>query len=227
MAGACTPVSSSRWRVAEIERKSARHRRALKQQAEAGRIPHGPRLFGYNPEGKVDPTESMIVADSFERFNGGESLRSVTRLLQDHGVPTRSCRPWSTRTVRDMLTNSRHAGWAVYQGGVAVGNDGKPVRENWRPLVSDDVFEVIQARLSDPERKTNRMGTDRRYIGSGLYLCAECSGPIQTVNGGKYYYQHHVIREHSHVDRYVLDAITEQAEPPGPDHTAQPLPRTT
>ncbi|MGB9223201.1 recombinase family protein [Mycobacterium sp.] len=199
---------------AEIERKSARHRRALKQHAEAGRIPHGPRLFGYAPEGNVDPTESVIVADIFERFNGGESLRSVTRLLQDQGVPTRSGRPWSTRTVRDMLTNPRYAGWAVYQGEVAVGDDGKPVRGKWRPLVSDDVFEVIQARLSDPARKTNRVGTDRRYIGSGLYLCAECDGPIQTVNGGKYYCQHHLIREHSHVDRYVLDVITERLSRP-------------
>ncbi len=43
---------------------------------------------------------------------------------------------------------------------------------------------------------------------------AECDGPIQTVNGGKYYCQHHLIREHSHVDRYVLDVITERLSRP-------------
>ncbi|MCB0951084.1 MAG: recombinase family protein [Actinomycetia bacterium] len=39
------------------------------------------------------------------------------RLLEDQKVPTRSGRPWNTPTVRDLLTNPRYAGWAVYQGG--------------------------------------------------------------------------------------------------------------
>lgn len=195
---------------AEIERKSARHRRALKQHAEAGRIPHGPRLFGYTAEGNIEPTESVIVADIFERFYAGESLRSVTRLLQEKGVPTRSGRPWSTRTVRDMLTNPRYGGWVVYQSEVLTDTDGNPLRGQWSPLVSEEVFDVIQARLSDPSRKTNRVGTDRRYIGSRLYVCDTCEAPIRTINGGKYYCAGHVIREHSHVDRFVVDVVAER-----------------
>ena len=197
----------------EIERKSARHKRALKQHAEAGRIPHGPRLFGYTSEGHIKPKESVIVADIFERFYAGESLRSVTRLLQDQGVPTRSGRPWSTRTVRDMLTNPRYAGWAVYQGEIADRQRRQPVRGQWSPLVSDEVFDVIQARLSDPARKTNRVGTDRRYIGSSLYVCDTCESPIETINGGKYYCAGHLIREHSHVDMFVSDVIAERWPP--------------
>ena len=207
---------------AEIERKSARHKRALKQHAEAGRIPHGPRLFGYTAEGNIEPTESVIVADIFERFYAGESLRSVTRLLQDQGVPTRSGRPWSTRTVRDMLTNPRYAGWAVYQGEIPTDNDGNPLRGQWSPLVSEEVFDVIQARLSDPARKTNRIGTDRRYIGSSLYVCDTCESPIETINGGKYYCAGHLIREHSHVDRFVKDVIAERSGRPQPVGAARP-----
>jgi site-specific DNA recombinase len=199
---------------AEIERKSARHKRALKQHAEAGRIPHGPRLFGYTSEGNIEPKESVVVTDIFERFYAGESLRSVTRLLQDKGVPTRSGRPWSTRTVRDMLTNPRYAGWALYQGVVPTDNDGNPLRGQWSPLVSEEVFDVIQARLSDPARKTNRVGTDRRYIGSSLYVCDTCESPIETINGGKYYCAGHLIREHSHVDMFVKDVIAERLSRP-------------
>lgn len=199
---------------AEIERKSARHKRALQQHAHAGKIPHGPRLFGYTATGNVEPKESVVVADIFERFYAGESLRSLTKMLTDTNVPTRNGRPWNTRTVRDMLTNPRYAGWAVYQGEIATDNDGNLVRGQWSPLVGEDTFDVVQARLSDPSRKTGRVGTDRRYIGSGLYLCASCDGPVQTVNGGKYFCAGHLTREHRHVDAFVLDLIAERLADP-------------
>jgi DNA invertase Pin-like site-specific DNA recombinase len=198
----------------EIERKSARHKRALQQHAQAGKVPHGPRLFGYTAAGNVDPQESVIVIDIFERFYGGESLRSLVRLLEDQKVPTRSGRPWNTRTVRDMLTNPRYAGWAVYQGEIATDNDGNLVRGQWSPLIGEDTFDVIQARLSDPSRKTNRVGTDRRYIGSALYLCAQCDGTVQTVNGGKYFCSGHLTRDHRHVDAFVLDVIAARLADP-------------
>ncbi len=198
----------------EIERKSARHKRAHKQHAEAGKVPYGRRLFGYTADGNVEPTESVIVVDIFDRFYAGDSIRSLVRLLDSQKVPTRSGGPWSTRTVHDMLTNPRYAGWAVYQGEIATDKDGNLVRGQWQPLIGEDIFDVIQARLADPARKTIRVGTDRRYLGSSLYLCAACEGPIKTVSGGKYHCPGHVIRKHRRIDRYVLDVIAERlAEP--------------
>ncbi len=116
-------------------------------------------------------------------------------------------RPWNTRTVRDMLSNVRYAGWAVYRGEIATDKDGNLVRGQWAPLVDADIFDVVQARLADPSRKTNRVGTDRRYLGSSLFLCAECDKPVVTVNGGKYFCPGHVIRAHRFVDEFVLDLI--------------------
>lgn len=201
---------------AEIERKSARHKRALQQHATAGKAPHGPRLFGYTATGNVDPKESAVVADIFERFYAGESLRSLTKMLTDTDVPTRNGRPWNARTVRDMLSNPRYAGWAVYQGEIATDNDGNLVRGQWAPLVSEDTFDVVQARLSDPSRKTSRVGTDRRYLASGLYLCAECDSPVQVRNGGKMFCPagNHLSRDHRHVDAFVLDLIAERLADP-------------
>jgi site-specific DNA recombinase len=194
----------------EIGIKSERHTAALKRRAQQGCVPFGRALLGYTTMGEVVPAEAEVVIDIFKRFYAGESLRSLARMLEDKGLPTRTGRPWNTRTVRDMLTNVRYAGWALYRGEIAVDNDGNPVRGKWEPLVSEDVFEVIQARLSDPARKTNKVGTDRRYLGSSLYVCDLCDTPIQTINGGKYYCAGHLIREHSHVDRFVLDVIAER-----------------
>ena len=194
----------------EIGIKSERHTAALERHALAGKVPHGRALFGYTTTGEVVPAEAEIVTDIFTRFYGGESLRSLVRLLDDQKVPTRSGRPWNTRTVRDMLTNCRYAGWAVYQREIATDRDGNPVRGHWEPLVDEDTFDVVQAKLSDPARKTNRVGTDRRYLGSSLYLCAECDGPIQTVNGGKYLCEGHLIRTAKYVDEFVCDLIAER-----------------
>ncbi|MGH3556428.1 recombinase family protein [Mycobacterium sp.] len=194
----------------EIERKSARHKSALRQHAGLGKVPHGPALYGYTTTGDTVPDEADVVRRIFKAFDGGESLRSLARSLTADGVPTRSGRPWNTRTIRDMLTNPRYAGWAVYHREIATDDNGNRVRGQWEPLVSIEMFDVVQARLSDPSRKTNRVGTDRRYLGSGLFVCDTCGEPVQTLNGGKYVCRGHLTREHSHVDHYVLMVVAER-----------------
>ncbi|WP_445168780.1 recombinase family protein [Mycolicibacterium sp. Dal123E01] len=214
----------------EIGIKGERHTVALERHARAGKVPHGPRLFGYTAAGGIDPKESIIVRDIFERFYAGESLRSLARLLDETKVTTRSGRPWNTRTVRDMLTNVRYAGWAIYQGKIATDHDGQRVRGQWEPLIAEEVFEAVQARLTDPSRTTNRVGTDRRYIGSSLYLCATCDAPVTAVNGGKYFCSGHLIRDHKHVDEFVLDVVAARLAEPNlaellaaPEDTAKPI----
>ena len=70
------------------------------------------------------PEEAQIVVRIFETFDAGDSLRSITAKLTADGVPTRGGRPWHVRTVRDMLTNPRYAGWAVDRGEIAIDVDG-------------------------------------------------------------------------------------------------------
>lgn len=194
----------------EIGIKGERHTAALRRHAMNGGVPHGPAPYGYTTTGDVVPTEAKVVARIFQAFDAGESLRSIAAKLTIDGTPTRSGRPWHVRTVRDMLTNPRYAGWAVYQGDVAVDAEGDRIRGRWDSLVSEELFDVIQARLADPARKTNRVGTDRRYLGSGLFVCDACDKPVGTVNGGKYFCAGHLTREHTHVDRYVIDVIAER-----------------
>jgi site-specific DNA recombinase len=121
---------------------------------------------------------------------------------------------WNTRTIRDILSNPRYAGWVLYQREIMTDDDGNRLRGNWEPLVDADDWEVIQARLADPTRKTNHRGTHRRYLGSNLFVCDECGKPVETRNGGKYTCQGHFMREHAAIDAFVIDVMAERLSRP-------------
>jgi site-specific DNA recombinase len=163
----------------EIERKGARQRRALQQRAEQGRPPLGVRLTGYTTTGEEVPEEAALVREIFAQFAAGESLRGITRWLTENGHETRRGRAWSPSTVSGILTNPRYTGQVRYRGEIL------SAEALWKPLVTSDQFALVQHRLNDPRRKTNRHGTDRKHLGSGLYRC-ECGKPVTSWSGLRY-----------------------------------------
>ncbi len=209
----------------EVERKSARQKAAALQRAQLGRPPLGVRLTGYTPKGETVPDEADLVRRVFKLFHSGESLKSTARILTEGGAMARNGKPWNPSSVRDILTNPRYAGRAVYDGQVLEG-----VRGSWEALVTDDVFDVVQARLSDPRRRTQQ-GTDRKHLGSGLYLCDECGARVTGFAGSQYRCKAtHVNRVRAGVDQYVMDVLTERLSRgdaaqllAGPDEALAPL----
>lgn len=190
---------------AEVERKSARQKSAARQRAALGRPPLGVRLTGYTPQGEVVEHEAKIVREVYQRFRDGESLKGIARALNDRGVPTRHGRPWNPSALSTMLRNPRYAGRAVYLG-KETGQRG-----SWEALVSDDLWLVVQSRLDDPRRKVNREGTDRKHLGSGLYLCGVCGEPVSSWSGARYRCRDaHVNRARPIVDDFVRQVIAER-----------------
>ena len=182
----------------EVERKSARQKAAAVQRANLGRTPLGTRLTGYTSRGEVVPDEAELVRRIFKLFHAGESLRGIARMLTDEGTTTRNGRPWNPSSVQGILGNPRYCGRSIYNR-QAVETDARKARRNgeaaealaitrgtWEALVSEDVFDAVQAILTDPRRITNRVGTDRKHLGSGLFLCATCGQPVTSFSGGRY-----------------------------------------
>jgi len=78
---------------AEVERRSARHRSALRQRAEQGKVPFGFPLLGYTTDRNIDPERAEVARRIFKGFYAGESLKSIAHTPTAEGVPTRSGRP--------------------------------------------------------------------------------------------------------------------------------------
>jgi hypothetical protein len=170
---------------AEVERKGERQKRALQQRAESGGVPKGVRLTGYDKNGEIVPDEAEVIKGLFEQFAAGETLRGLCQQLDESGIETRTGGQWSPSTVLGLLKNSRYCGRSSYR----VRERGKSVDgvqrfsrvqvdgvAQWKAIVSESVFDLVQARLSDPRRKTNKVGTQRKYLGSGMFVCGRCGG---------------------------------------------------
>ena len=194
---------------AEIERKSARQRAAAAQRAERGRPPMGPRLTGYTSDGTVVEDEAAVVLRVFELFAGGDSLKSLAAWLAETGVPTRRGGRWNPSTVATILRNPRYAGRAIY--------DGKPTGKPgaWEAIVKPELFDRVQWKLDDPRRASNGEGTDRRYLGSGLYRCGACDRPVNSHTGQRYRCPDGCLIRSSHpIDALVCDIVrTRLAQP--------------
>ncbi len=199
---------------AEVERKGARQRAAARQRADLGRPPLGVRLTGYTPKGDLVPDEADLIRRIFREFVGGAGLRTIARGLNDEGVPTRRGKPWHPSSLLTILRNPRYAGRAIYQG-EQTGGQGA-----WVALVSAEDFETAQAMLDDPTRATNRTGsTERKHLGSGLFLCDVCREPVSSWSGGRYRCRNgaHVNRARGPVDSYVTSVIAARLALPDMD----------
>lgn len=190
----------------EIERKSARQRRANLQRAENGKASTGGmRTLGYDPGLiRVRPKEADHIQQGFSELLAGGSLKSIARRWNTAGFTTTHGGRWDGTSVRVALRNPRFAGLSRYRGEII----GKG---SWTPLVTEDIWRAAQAVLDDPERRTTPT-TARRYLLAGLALCA-CGAPVltgRTQHGSRTYrcalLRGHMSRAAEPVDSYV-DAL--------------------
>lgn len=102
-------------------------------------------------------------------------------------------------------------------------------KAQWEPLLPEDEWRGVRAILSDPGRRTTERYA-RRYLGSGLYLCGLCGGPLTgntTAGGGPGGRQaayrcrtadrdgaSHVVRGVAVLDQFVRGVIVERLSQP-------------
>jgi site-specific DNA recombinase len=231
----------------EVERLAERTRAGKADAATRGAWNGGQRIYGYRtvkaeerqpdePALAVVPHERDLVRDAARRVLAGESLRSIARALNQKGAVTTTGKPWSGPSLRKVLIRPATAGLRGSAGEVI----GKG---QWEPLLDEDTWRGVVAILTDSSRRT----TDRyarTYLGSGLFLCGVCGGPLTgntTAGGGpggrRAAYRcraadrdgaSHVVRGVERLDAFVTDVLVErlsrvdalEASAPPPEDTA-------
>lgn len=197
----------------EIERKGARMESANRQRAEMGTASTGGiRTLGFTPGmAKVIPAEAKQIRSGFAATIAGSSLRAIARSWNATAFRTAHGSEWTPYAVRMVLRNQRYAGRSIHQGAVV----GKG---QWKALVTEEVFDAVQAILNDPARRTTPT-TARRYLLPGIARCS-CGGSVntgRTQHGTRTYYcgeSKHMSRAAAPVDAWVSELVIERLSQP-------------
>ena len=203
----------------EVERKSARQRRANQQRAEKGHpVTWSCRPFGYAADKKtLIPAEAVAVAQACEQLLAGGSLRGVAGQWNAAGlVPPQGAPFWKGQTVRAVLGNPRIAALSTYQGKIVGAGE-------WPELVPEATWRAVRTLLDDPARGRRTRGV--RSLLGGLVRCY-CGAPAYGTRNSRgapgYRCRYmagtrmgpgstgHVMRLSAPVDEYVNDSVIER-----------------
>jgi site-specific DNA recombinase len=201
----------------EVERKGARQRSAAIQAAKQGRWVGGRRAFGYEPDGvTIRDIEAALITQGYADVLAGETLSEVARRWDASGLlPTQSNKRWYRGTVKDVLTNPRHAGLRRYRAA----EERSRIRQSpelgvvgnaeWPAIVDEATWRAAVRILCDPDRRRAPIGG--KGLLTGVAICGVDGCGVKVHRGGaahgKPMYRcrsgRHVSRMSEPVDEYV------------------------
>lgn len=172
--------------VRESSVTSKRVQRAARSRAAEGR-PHGSLGYGYRrvcdrttgrTEGwEADPKTAPIVIEIIERLLRNEPAETIAKDLNRRGIsPANGGRRWYCSTIAKLARRAAYAGLRTHHGQIL-----DEVKASWPPLITPEQYYAVLARYNAPERERWRNPVTLKHLGSGLYRCGRCGGPMRVV----------------------------------------------
>lgn len=135
-------------------------------------------------------SEAAVIREAAEAILAGASLRAVCRDWEERGIRTvprskrlpdgtRSepvARVWQAAELRGLLLRPRNAGIRQHRG-----KEAGPAK--WPPILDEVTWRSLCAILTDPDRRTTP-GNERKWLGSGIYLCGVCGQTVRCSTSG-------------------------------------------
>ncbi|MEA4895251.1 MAG: recombinase family protein [Oscillospiraceae bacterium] len=173
---------------AELSEKIHRGQKenALKGKNNGGGIPLG-YLLGDNQKLEVDPLTAPIVLEIFQRYAGGETVRTIIESLNGRGLQTKRNKPYSMGSFNALLKNRKYIGEYSYQDIVIPG--GVP------SIVPEDLFNRVQTKIEKNRRAPARTKAAEEFLLTTKLFCGKCGrmmvGESGTSHTGRihYYYK--------------------------------------
>lgn len=165
----------------QIERQKAAHdSRAAQGRFRGGKIPFG-FIRGDEPGTlKHHPIQAPALRKAARDLINGRTAMSIAREWVQTGVvvvdgTTRN--KWGAAHVRRRLTNPKIAGFEHHHGELFKAT-------GWEPIVDESTWRVVCGILKDPKRNVSHT-QERRWLGSGLFICGNCGSKLGTVKRAK------------------------------------------
>ncbi len=200
--------------ASESERRkiSSRTRESAERKARRGLVAGGV-VYGYRnvpaPDGagrvrEIDEKQAAVVREVFERYAAGEGLRTIGKALTERGIASpragkRGIGAWVPSALHAILRRPLYIGrmeWGhvhkTYKSGTRMrttkhGHEVVVVDVPHLRIVSNELWEAVQARVRAQEAPEKQGGRPATYLLSGVLRCGECSGPLTVINGKQSY----------------------------------------
>jgi site-specific DNA recombinase len=163
--------------VLESRQISDRIRRKKRAQAKEGLHNGGPRPYGFEADGlTVRESEADVLRDAATRLLVGESLRSITRRLNQLGILTANGKQWHMSTLRDALASPRAKGVRIH--------NGVEYPAAWPAIIDSDTWESLQLLFRSESRLAKHPKAGRSYLLTGFIECGVCHKRTVVGNSG-------------------------------------------
>lgn len=166
----------SEYYIKDLAQKTSR---GMTENTLKGKFNGGRVTFGYMiDDGKKfnkDPVTAPLVEDIFKRYANGEPIRSIVDDLNSKGIKNNG-KDFTYSFINWLLKNRRYLGEYTFKD--TVNNNAIP------PLVTPEIFEKCQKRLSDNKHKAASFKTvDEKYLLTGKIFCGCCGDTMSGISG--------------------------------------------
>lgn len=158
----------------EVQHKGVRQKAANRQRATQGKAHWIRRPYGYQRIGDTAtmvPDEAAHLRDAADRITNGETLASIVRDWNGRGLTSTYGKPWNVTSLRRSLINPRTAGRRLYNG-----EDMGP--GEWEAIFTEEQHRDLEAKLTDPRRRTAPHDLTAKFLLSGVARCGKCGKPM-------------------------------------------------
>jgi DNA invertase Pin-like site-specific DNA recombinase len=159
----------------------------------------GAAAYGYIIKNGIlipDPEHAPIIREIFEKYAATGSIHLIAEWLNASGIPTRSGKKWTSRSVEYILRNVTYTGTMHWTpGGTKMQSYSDKITEKTifsesphEAIIPADLFEAVQKKIENTKRKYSRHSHrthGRMFALKGLVRCSSC-GSIMCMSAANH-----------------------------------------
>ena len=164
--------------------------RGMTENALKGKFTGGAIPFGYTINAdrrfEIDPLTVPFVAEAFQRYNDGQTMREIRDWLNEKGIKNKRGGPMTFNVIQHMLSNRRYIGELKYRDVLIP--DAIP------SIVSAELFNDVQEKMLKNKKAPARRKAEDDYLLTTKLFCGYCgalmfgeSGTSRTGEVHRYY----------------------------------------